>query len=72
MENAQVELDMKMIREIDDSSVDFPYGVGDFIEDCLRQLEIGKPLTPQQRTRAKKLLLVVKKHEKRKKRNREI
>lgn len=53
MTNKQVESDLELIHEIDDSEVELPYGIGDWIERCLDQLAAGKPLTDRDRRKAR-------------------
>ena len=48
--------ELEMIREIDDSDVDLPEGVADFIEECLTRVEKGKPLTAKARRKVQVLL----------------
>ena len=59
MKNRVRKTDLEMIREIDDTEVDLPEGVADFIEESLRLVEDGKPLTAEDRRKVLALLTYV-------------
>lgn len=44
--------DLTIIREIDESDVDLPYGQGDWIDKCLKQLAQKQPLNEADRDKA--------------------
>ena len=56
MPRKQIEKDLELIYEIDNADVDLPFGVGDWIEDCLNHLEGGEELSSVNRKRAERLL----------------
>lgn len=62
MSKDQIEQDLELIRAVDDADYDFPYGVGDWLEQCLEQLADGKPLSDRSRLRAQKMLRLAERH----------
>ena len=51
--------DREMINEIDESDLDLPIGVGDWLESCLSKLDNGNCLSVADRHRAAALLSYV-------------
>lgn len=54
--------DLEIVREIDESEVDLPEGMADFVETCLRQVENGEPLTEAAWRKAMALLIYVRRN----------
>jgi hypothetical protein len=55
--------DLALVRQIDDADVDLPEGACDLIEAWLRGLHEGRPLSEQERAKARALLEYAQHHQ---------